>query len=83
MVGKTTITEANGTIILKRRPGQALTLFAGMPWRLPEASDSAAIQIIQNALPFAQKYGIELHAWIWTLNRTEHALRAAHPTGTR
>lgn len=45
----------------------------------PDFRDHAAIRIIQNALPFAQKYGIELHAWIWAINRTEHSLRNAHP----
>lgn len=41
--------------------------------------DSAAIQIIKNALPHAQKHNIELHAWIWTANRTEQSYRRAHP----
>lgn len=41
--------------------------------------DSAAIQIIRTALPYAKKYKIELHAWIWTTNRTEMSLRRAHP----
>ena len=45
----------------------------------PDITDHAAIQIIQNALPFAKKYGIELHAWIWAMNRTELSLRNAHP----
>lgn len=41
--------------------------------------DSAAIFIIETALQFSQKYDIELHAWIWTTNRTEMSLRNAHP----
>jgi uncharacterized lipoprotein YddW (UPF0748 family) len=41
--------------------------------------DSAAIRIIKTALPYAKKYNIELHAWIWTINRTEMSLRKAHP----
>ncbi len=45
----------------------------------PSFRDNAAIYIIKAALPFAQKYGIELHAWIWTINRTEMSLRNAHP----
>jgi len=49
------------------------------PASSPDFRDHAAIQIIQNALPFAKKYGIELHAWIWAVNRTEHSLRNAHP----
>ncbi len=41
--------------------------------------DSAAIEIITSALPYAKKHQIELHAWIWTMNRTEMNLRKAHP----
>lgn len=41
--------------------------------------DSAALVIINRALPFAKKYGIELHAWMWTTNRCEMTLRNAHP----
>lgn len=41
--------------------------------------DNAAIRIIRNALPYAQKHNIELHAWIWTTNRTEMSWRRAHP----
>jgi len=41
--------------------------------------DNAAIQIIKTALPYAKKHHIELHAWIWTTNRTEMSLRRAHP----
>ncbi len=41
--------------------------------------DSAAIKIIERAVPYAQKYGIELHAWMWTTNRCEKHLREAHP----
>jgi len=45
----------------------------------PDFRDNAAIYIIKTALPYAQKYGVELHAWIWTINRTEMSLRNAHP----
>ena len=41
--------------------------------------DNAAIQIVNNALPFAQKHNVELHAWIWTTNRCEHSWRRLHP----
>ncbi len=41
--------------------------------------DEAAIQIIRRAVPYAEKYGVELHAWIWTTNRCEKTLREAHP----
>ena len=41
--------------------------------------DEAAIQIIRRAVPYASKYGVELHAWIWTTNRCEKTLREAHP----
>lgn len=38
-----------------------------------------AIETVKRSLPFAQKYSIELHAWIWTENRGELNLRQAHP----
>lgn len=38
-----------------------------------------AIEIVKKALPYAQKYNIELHAWMWTENRGELNLRKAHP----
>lgn len=41
--------------------------------------DSAALEIIRRAVPYAEKYGIELHAWMWTTNRVEKHLREAHP----
>lgn len=41
--------------------------------------DSAALLIIRRAVPYAQKYGIELHAWMWTTNRVEKHFREAHP----
>lgn len=44
-----------------------------------DCRDSAAIQIIKTALPYAHKHNIELHAWIWTTNRTELSWRRAHP----
>lgn len=42
-------------------------------------TDKGAITIIKTAIPYAKKYNIELHAWIWTTNRTEMNLREAHP----
>ncbi|NMB36725.1 MAG: family 10 glycosylhydrolase [Bacteroidales bacterium] len=41
--------------------------------------DDAAIIILENAVVYAKKYGIELHAWMWTTNRVELSLRKAHP----
>lgn len=41
--------------------------------------DSAALEIIRRAVPYARKWGIELHAWMWTTNRVEMHLREAHP----
>ena len=41
--------------------------------------DSAALVILRRAVPYAQKYGLELHAWMWTTNRCEQALLKAHP----
>ena len=38
-----------------------------------------AIELIKRALPYAQKYNVELHAWMWTENRGELNLRNAHP----
>ena len=42
-------------------------------------TDYSAIEIINKALPYAKKYEIELHVWIWTTNRCEKNLRIAHP----
>ncbi len=58
-----------------------LECHGGYPEILGDSSsfrDSAAIRIIRSALPHAERYGIELHAWIWTINRTEKNLRKAH-----
>ena len=41
--------------------------------------DDAAILILENAMVYAKKYNIELHAWMWTTNRVELSLRKAHP----
>ncbi|MDR2126925.1 MAG: hypothetical protein LBP63_08860 [Prevotellaceae bacterium] len=41
--------------------------------------DYEAINIINKTMPYAKKYGMELHAWLWTTNRCEKNLRAAHP----
>lgn len=38
-----------------------------------------AIETVKRALPYARKYNIELHAWMWTENRGELNLRKAHP----
>lgn len=58
-----------------------LECHSGIPEILDSTTfrDDAAIKIINNALPYAQKHGIELHAWIWTTNRGEMTLRNAHP----
>ena len=42
-------------------------------------TDYSAINIVNKTLPYAKKHEIELHAWIWTTNRCEKNLRAAHP----
>lgn len=41
--------------------------------------DSAALTILRRAAVYAKKYDVELHAWMWTTNRTEKNLRKAHP----
>ncbi|MBR1538487.1 MAG: hypothetical protein IJ636_03175 [Bacteroidales bacterium] len=41
--------------------------------------DSAALLILRRAVPYAKKYGLELHAWMWTTNRCEETLLKAHP----
>jgi uncharacterized lipoprotein YddW (UPF0748 family) len=46
---------------------------------ITDFTDYSAIDIVNKVLPYAKKYGIELHAWIWTTNRCEKNLRAAHP----
>ena len=90
MVGKTTITteqwdyyfqkaaEAGIDAILLECHGGYPEVLQDMD-TVPAFRDNAAIYIIKTALPFGQKYGIELHAWIWTINRTEMSLRNAHP----
>lgn len=40
--------------------------------------DSAALVILRRAAVYAKKYDLELHAWMWTTNRTEMSLRNAH-----
>lgn len=54
---------------------------SGYPVILDSTSfrDSAALEILRKAVPYAEKYGVELHAWMWTTNRTEKHLREAHP----
>lgn len=93
MVGKTTMTDGQWDYYFQKAAEAGINAIllechGGYP-QVPEDSattvaapafrDHAAIRIIQNALPFAQKYGIELHAWVWAINRTEHSLRNAHP----
>lgn len=59
-----------------------LQVHGGYPKGMADTSDFTdydAIKILENAVPVAKKYGIELHAWMWTINRCEKNLRAAHP----
>lgn len=42
-------------------------------------ADLAGIDHLSRAAVFAEKYGVELHAWMWTTNRCEKTLRKAHP----
>lgn len=42
-------------------------------------TDLAGIDHLTRAARFAEKYGVELHAWMWTTNRCEKTLRKAHP----
>jgi len=84
MVGKTTTTEVQWDYYFEKaaRAGIDAVLVechGGYPEETPADNDYAAIRIIENALPFAKKHGVELHAWMWTINRTEHALRNTHP----
>ena len=44
-----------------------------------DLTDREALEILKRAVPYAERYGIELHAWIWTLNRCEKNLRKMHP----
>ncbi|MDR1348225.1 MAG: hypothetical protein LBJ63_07365 [Prevotellaceae bacterium] len=46
---------------------------------ITDFTDYEAINIVNKALPYAKKYGIELYAWLWTTNRCEKNLRTAHP----
>jgi len=61
-------------ILLESHPGVPDT-----SWLRPDFVDAEAIEIIHRALPYAQKYNVELHAWMWTENRGERTLREAHP----
>ena len=93
MSGKTTMTNGQWDYYFQKAADAGidailLECHGGYPEELKEPADTdpapdfrdyAAIRIIENALPFAQKYGIELHAWIWAINQTEHSLRNAHP----
>lgn len=40
--------------------------------------DSSGLEKLRMAAKYAQKYGVELHAWMWTTNRCEKTLRDAH-----
>lgn len=87
MAGKTTTTDNEwdhffGNASKAGIDAIILECHGGYPEVLGDSTafrDSAAIKIIETALPFARKYNIELHAWIWTTNRTEMSLRNAHP----
>ncbi len=87
MAGKTTIAPEQWDHYFKNAANAGidailLECHGGYPEVLGDSAafrDSAAIKIIETALPYADKYGIELHAWIWTTNRTEMSLRTAHP----
>lgn len=87
LAGKTTVSDEQWEYYFGKASNAGidaiiLECHGGYPEVLGDSTsfrDSAAITIIRNALPFAQKHGIELHAWIWTTNRTEMSLRNAHP----
>lgn len=87
MSGKTTMTEQEWESMFGKASEAGidaiiLECHGGYPEVLGDSTsfrDSAAIKIIEIALPYAQKHNIELHAWIWTTNRTEKSLRNAHP----
>ncbi|MFA7181097.1 MAG: putative glycoside hydrolase [Bacteroidales bacterium] len=87
MSGKTTMTHDQWDHYF-RNASQAgidaiiLECHGGYPEVLGDSTqfrDSAAILIINTALEYSKAYDIELHAWIWTTNRTEMSLRNAHP----
>ncbi len=55
-----------------------LEVHGGYPVGMQDTTDFVdhyAIETLKKAVPYAKKYGIELHAWIWTLNRCEMNLR--------
>ncbi|PKO97117.1 MAG: hypothetical protein CVU12_02285 [Bacteroidetes bacterium HGW-Bacteroidetes-7] len=87
MSGKTTMTDLEWENMFGKAAEAGidaiiLECHGGYPEVLGDSTsfrDSAAIKIIEIALPFAKKHNIELHAWIWTTNRTEMSLRNAHP----
>lgn len=62
--------------------GIYLECHGGYPTLLGDTTafrDSAALVILRQAVPYAKKYGLELHAWMWTTNRCEANLLDAHP----
>ena len=62
--------------------GIYLECHGGYPTLLGDTTafrDSAALVILRRAVPYAKKYGLELHAWMWTTNRCEANLLDAHP----
>lgn len=62
--------------------GILLECHGGYPEILGDSTsfrDSAALVILRRAAVYAKKYNVELHAWMWTTNRCEKALRNAHP----
>lgn len=58
-----------------------LECHGGYPVILDSTSfrDSSALVLLRRASVFAEKYGVSLHAWMWTTNRCEKTLREAHP----
>ena len=87
MSGKTTMTPDQWEHYFKNASDAGidaiiLECHGGYPEVLGDSTafrDSAAIFIVKRALEYSQKYNIELHAWLWTTNRTEMSLRNAHP----
>lgn len=59
-----------------------LEIHNGYPVGMTDTTDFTdydAIKQAKRAAVFAKKYKMELHLWMWTVNRCEKNLRAAHP----
>ena len=59
-----------------------LEIHNGYPIGMTDTTDFTdydAIKQAKRAAVFAKKYKMELHLWMWTVNRCEKNLRAAHP----